>query len=515
MTNTFTIGQKVTGGLALLAMETHKIKNTDGNFTFWYENNKLMGHALPDVGIGERERSITYFHRNTFEVVGTIEPPFKKGDLVRITSNHADALTIKDEVVEVINYDESKTFPIKVKKDDGRAAVIRENFAVKLTTDEIKDYNDNKHCKAVNALEVGSFVRIHVDSNFGSEFKAGDIVVVVFQEPHESTCPIKVAPLHNPTKSMSEWATYKEVEIVTEEEAIKAKMSLVKTGAYIKITGDKYTPPRYAPHGLKNGTVLKTTGKHRDGFAALAKKGGEGFEFSIHALDFKIMTPKEVEEYKASLIKTEKGSYLVVTCDDQNVTFKKGEVIVSTGRTNGSGVFVTSVDGTKESFKYFENVRNATLKEIEVAQRPKYNKGDYVVSIGGFNYLIGEVLEITKVNGNDHYDVVNLEGKTGGKQHYNIRKATEEEVKKAKKEVAAKKERKIFEDLGREYGELKEGDIVRVMNTRGGLLEVGDIGEVIQQNVPHDAQVKVGGRNTAANWATVKLIVPVEHRLDK
>lgn len=335
MTNTFTIGQKVTGGLALLAMETHKIKNTDGNFTFWYENNKLMGHALPDVGIGERERSITYFQRNTFEVVGTIEPPFKKGDLVRITSNHADALTIKDEIVEVINYDESKTFPIKVKKDDGRAAVIRENFAVKLTADEIKEYKDEKHCKAVNALEVGSFVRIHADSNFGNEFKTGDIVVVVFQEPHESTCPIKVAPLHNPAKSMSEWATYKEVEIVTEEEAIKAKISLVKTG---------------------------------------------------------------------------------------------------------------------------------------------------------------------------------------GKQHYNIRKATDEEVKKAKKEVAAKKERKIFEDLGRNYGELKEGDVVRVIDNCGGTLEVGDIGEVIDQSVKgtdYNAEVKVAGRPQIANWAIVKLIVPVEHRLDK
>ncbi|MGW7773531.1 hypothetical protein ACTWM0_11335, partial [Pseudomonas machongensis] len=231
---------------------------------------------------------------------------------------------------------------------------------------------------------------------------------------------------------------------------------------------------------------------------------------------------KEIEEYEASLIKTEVGSYLVVTNSHGNPKFKVGEVVIVTGLPSASGIHVKSVDGKESGYKFFENVRNATAKEIHDEQTVKYNEGDYVVSVGGCNYPIGEVLEITKVNGNDHYDVMNLEGKTGGKQSYNIRKATEEEVKKAKKEAAAKKERKIFEDLGRKYGELKEGDVVRVIDNCLGRLKEGDIGVVRHQDRfnfadddRYNATVTVDGRDKVANNALVKLVVPVEHRLDK
>lgn len=419
MTNTFKIGQKVSGGLALLAMETHKIKNIDhGGFVFWYENGKLMGYA-PDVRTSERERSIAYFHKNTFEVIGLIEPPFKTGDFVRVDSHQADVLLTMGEVVEVVGYDETKHFPIRVKKEDGREAVIIEKFARKLSESGVAEIKAARHRKAINELEVGAFVRITKGSQFGDDFETGDIVVVVYQETKENSCPIKVAPLHNPKKALSEWARCQEVEVVMEE-AINAKMS------------------------------------------------ENGFTFSIHAFDFEIMTPKEIEEYEASLIKTEVGSYLVVTNSHGNPKFKVGEVVIVTGLPSASGC----------------------------------------------NYPIGEVLEITKVNGNDHYDVMNLEGKTGGKQSYNIRKATEEEVKKAKKEAAAKKERKIFEDLGRKYGELKEGDVVRVIDNCLGRLKEGDIGVVRHQD-RYNATVTVDGRDKVANNALVKLVVPVEHRLDK
>ncbi|MCW4656992.1 hypothetical protein OOG41_27000 [Bacillus sp. AS_5] len=474
MTNTFKIGQKVSGGLALLAMETHKIKNIDhGGFVFWYENGKLMGYA-PDVRTSERERSIAYFHKNTFEVIGLIESPFKTGDFVRVDSHQVDVLLTMGEVVEVVGYDETKHFPIRVKKEDGREAVIIEKFARKLSESEVAEIKAARHRKAINELEVGAFVRITKGSQFGDDFETGDIVVVVYQETKESNCPIKVAPLHNPKKALAEWARCQEVEVVTEEEAINAKMS------------------------------------------------ENGFTFSIHAFDFEIMTPKEIEEYEASLIKTEVGSYLVVTNSHGNPKFKVGEVVIVTGIPSASGIHVKSVDGKESGYKFLENVRNATAKEIRDAQTVKYNEGDYVVSVGGCNYPIGEVLEITKVNGNDHYDVMNLEGKTGGKQSYNIRKATEEEVKKAKKEAAAKKERKIFEDLGRKYGELKECDVVRVIDNCLGRLKEGDIGVVRHQdrfNFADDdrysATVTVNGRDKVANNALVKLVVSVEHRLDK
>jgi len=432
------------------AMRTHKIKNTDVNgFVFWFEDNKLIGYCEGLSAI-ERDRDITYFLKHTFEVIGLIVEPFAKGDIVKINTNTADVLLTDGEVVEVVEYDPTKHFPIRVKKEDGREAVIVEEYATKLTESEIKAIEEEKHFKAVNALKKGDFVRITKGDRFGSNFETGDIAVVVFQEPKECGVPIRVAPLHTPTSGASEWARCKEVEIATKEDAAKAKIEMVEVGAHVKIVGDKHTKPRYASHGLKNDRVIIVTGKHRDGFGVMGQADGKGFTLSIHALDFEIMTPKEVKAYKDSQVNTEKGAYLIVTGQGTK-KYDIGEVVVAVGRSGNDGLYITKLDGSVEGFKYYENLRNATAAEVDAA----------------------------------------------------------------KKALEEKKKRKVFEDLGRHDGELKKGDIVRVVNTCGGLLEVGDIGEVIQQNKPHDAQVNVSGRSSSANWATVELVTPVDHRLDQ
>ncbi|MEI5921091.1 hypothetical protein WBU96_28565 [Bacillus albus] len=451
MTNTFTIGQKVTGAAAMQAMETHKVKNTDHNgFVFWFEEGKLMGYAN-DVKTDERNRSITYFQRNTFEVIGLITPPYEKGDLVKITSEKAADGLAEGAIVEVVSYDPTKVFALTIKKENGNDAIIVEEYAQKLTEGEVKQHEEAKHFEAVNKLEKGAFVRIANGNRFGSNFETGDIAVVMFQEHGLSGVPIRVAPLHTPTNGASEWARCNEVEIVTEEEAIKAKLELVEVGAHVKIVGDKYTKPRYASHGLKNDRVIIVTSKHRDGFGIAGKADGKGFTLSIHALDFEIMTPKEVKAYKDSQVNTEKGAYLIVTGQGTK-KYDIGEVVVAVGRKSNDGLYITKLDGSVEGFKYYENLRNATPAEVEEAKR----------------------------------------------------KQEEREIEK------------VFTDLGREVGEFKTGDIVKVLDNRCGDHVAGDIGEVMGNHCnAHDAEVRVYGRSTSARWAKVQLLVAVENRLDQ
>ena len=92
-------------------------------------------------------------------------------------------------------------------------------------------------------------------------------------------------------------------------------------------------------------------------------------------------------------------------------------------------------------------------------------------------------------------------------------RATDEEVAEAKRAAA---ERKKWAAIGREVGEYKVGDIVRVINSGFSKLIVGDIGPIseIDENC-----AQVSARNlTGANWVVFKrieLVTPVEARFDR
>ncbi|MED1350660.1 hypothetical protein P4U51_30365, partial [Bacillus paranthracis] len=115
--------------------------------------------------------------------------------------------------------------------------------------------------------------------------------------------------------------------------------------------------------------------------------------------------------------------------------------------------------------------------------------------------------------------VVNdLEGKElGFKYAYNLRKATTSEVEEAEKARKEKKERKKFEDLGRQYGEIRQGDIVRVTDEMSGDFKVGDIGEVTSGSttIPFRCVLKANYHTQNGRYVEAKLITPVEQRLDK
>ncbi|PEE69392.1 hypothetical protein [Bacillus thuringiensis] len=461
--NEIKIGMKLSGALAIQAMSTFKIRNIEEpNFTFWFnEEGTLIGHGTGVAAAPiKRERDITYFMNHTFEVIETIKPAFEHGDLVEITSNNADAELSKGEIVTFDKYRDG-FYPVRVVKENGVGAIIFENDMRKLTDEEVRAHEKAVHKRKVNALVKGDIVKIKNGDAFGSKYKTGDLVVVVRQDPHDSEVPVRVAPLDKGEGYVdSEWARFYEIEIPTKEEIEEAKaivkVTKVEAGTLIRITGRDATKPKYGDHALSNGKVVKVSRKR-----AGSKDAIRGFVDDVNGMG--------TFEYTVH-----GGDFEIMTSDEINaheakkLNLSKGEYLVVTKK--GAG-------------------------EIEA--------GTVVVSSG--NQYSGGVV------------VNDLEGKElGFKYAYNLRRAEASEVAKAKEDIKEKKARKVFEKLGRQYGEFKQGDIVRVTDPLGGDFKVGDMSEVENTStINFRCVLKATHQTQTGRYAEVELITPVEQRLDK
>ncbi|MCW1241964.1 hypothetical protein [Bacillus pretiosus] len=463
--NEIKIGAIVTGAQAIEALQTFKIRNTeDPNFTFWFnDEGTLLGHG---TGVAaeplKRDRDITYFMKHKFEVIETIKPKFEHGDLVEIVSTNADAELSKGEIVTFDKYRDG-FYPVRVVKENGVGAIIFENDMRKLTDEEVRVHEKAVHKRKVNALVKGDIVKIKNGNAFGSKYEEGDLVVVVRQDPHDSEVPVRVAPLDKGEGYVdSEWARFYEIEIPTKEEIEQAKAIVkttgVKAGTLIRITGRDATKPKYGDHGLSNGTVVEVS-RMRSG----SKDAVRGFRDDAK-------TGRGTFEYTIHA-----GDFEVLTKDEiqaheaKKLDLSKGAYLVVTKK--GAG-------------------------EIEA--------GTVVVSDG--NQYSGGV-EVNDLDGNN----------LGFKYAYNLRKAKASEVEKAKEDSKEARSRKVFEKLGRHYGEIKQGDIVRVTDDLGGDFKNGEVAEVESGSttVNFRAVLKKNRPMQTGRYAEVELITPVEQRLDK
>lgn len=466
---TFTIGQKVTGAIAIQAMEVYKIRNVkDPNFIFWFnEEKEIIGHIEGGIGSAgaemARERSIAYFMGNEFEVIATIKPPFVEGDYVEVTSVNADAYLEKGEIVRIDAIRDGKTFPYRVKKSDGTTAVVTGKVIRRMTEGEVKVHLEAENKRKVNELSEGDIVKVAQDGFTNSELNVGDLAVVVRQDPSDSETPVRIRPLgKHEGYTDSEWARHYEVEIPSKEEIEEAraieKVAKTEKGTLIRITGREATQPKYGSHSLSNGTVVKVSRKRAGsedavrGFVERADGTTGTFEFTLHGGDFEIMTKDEINAHESKRLNMEKGAYLVITTKGAG-EIEEGTVVVSDGNQYSGGVEVNDLDGKNLGFKYAYNMRKAKVAEIEEAQ-----------------------------------------------------KAHKEE-----------KERKKFEELGREYGAIIKGDIVRVTDELNGDFKVGDIGEVTSgsTSIPFRCVLKANYHTQQGRYAEVELVTPVEQRLDK
>ncbi|MCU5554867.1 hypothetical protein OCB15_18155 [Bacillus cereus] len=509
-TTTYTKGQVLTNAADVLkAMETHKVKKTpNGVYKMYFENGKLIGEGSSGSKM-EKTRDISYFSQNKFEVIETIVPELKVGDKAVVTEAQQGSTFNVGDVVTIERIREHATFGHIVRNEKGSAELPK--WRLRHATGEEVEAHE------ASIVREGDYAVIVDTKDITKKAALGDIVKVQINDKSPNI-PYKVT---NETRESNDpfWIYRKSVRKATEKEIAEFRASKLKEGD-VAVIVDASTFLT-----LKEGDLVEITGVYPKQTIRFGIRKADGYEAGAYVTDLRPATETDAQNFKVK--KAIKVGYIKLTKKDATTPhhgsphFKIGTILeAQMVKAYDRSLSAKEIGGTLTQTIRVEDFEIPTAAEIEEAKKPKIKEGDHIVNTGGSSYYdIGEILIVTAVNKREsHYSVENLEGKKGGKFATNARKATEEEIVAAKKALEDKKERKIFEDLGRRYGQLKKGDIVRVVNSCGGVLRVGDIGEVMSQSVDgsdYNAQVKVGGRSIGANWALVKLVVAVENRKDK
>ncbi|MEC3013883.1 hypothetical protein P9Y11_22995 [Bacillus cereus] len=510
-TTTYTKGQVLTNAADVLkAMETHKVKKTpNGVYKMYFENGKLIGEGSSGSKM-EKTRDISYFSQNKFEVIETIVPELKVGDKAVVTEAQQGSTFEKGDVVTIERIREHATFGHTVRNEKGSAELPKWRLR-HATGEEVEAYE-------ASIVREGDYAVIVDTKEISRKAEVGDIVKVRLDDGAESV-PYRVT---NETRGSKDhfWIYRKSVRKATEKEIAEFHVSKLKEGdVAVIVDGSTFI-------NIKEGDLVEITGVRPNQKIAFDIRRADGYDAGAYVTDLRPATETEAQNFKVK--KAIKVGYIKLTSKEATRShhgtpcFEIGEILEAS-KINSYARSLSAKklnDRTSQTIRV-EDFEIPTTAEIEEAKQPKIKEGDHIVNTGGSTYYdIGEILIVTAVNkGGSHYSVENLEGKQGGKFATNARKATEEEIVEAKKALEEKKERKIFEDLGRYYGQLKKGDIVRVTNPCGGVLRTGDIGEVMRQDITptdsYSATVDVGGRGKSANSAIVKLVVAVENRKDK
>lgn len=237
--------------------------------------------------------------------------------------------------------------------------------------------------------------------------------------------------------------------------------------------------------------------------------------------NFEKLSNEEMKEFERAEI----GEYVVVTGGD-NLILSEGDV-AQVREVTPTGYNLAKMNGKDGGFKFEENVRKATGEEVKQAKRYAYEVGDVVVVLKGHNGYAkeGDVVEIShEATGLSLMKTKSIiTGRyMGKKKAENIRLATTEEIEDYKKKQVDEKLRLKWEAIGREIGEFKTGDIVRVTNEKGESNPNGYIGTVTKfdPNLRNTSETKEHrlaevdtGRGISIH-AIVELVVPVEKRFD-
>ncbi|HDR7313576.1 hypothetical protein [Bacillus cytotoxicus] len=206
---------------------------------------------------------------------------------------------------------------------------------------------------------------------------------------------------------------------------------------------------------------------------------------------------------------------------------------------------VATADLVKATDEEVLEAKQALLKEgdfarvigVEHTKRCGFHDVDNRDIGGGHKFEIGTVVELKEnFDGNDEsedaFEARYLDGSNWWWVHRkDLEPLTKEEVehieREAEEEKKAKAEKLKWAAIGREVGEIKDGDIVKVIDKSNTYLKDGDIGVVSDsyeyvKGYGDKKENSVGLRvNTSrvdnVNWldvANVELIVPVEQRFD-
>ncbi|WP_139264008.1 hypothetical protein [Bacillus licheniformis] len=246
---------------------------------------------------------------------------------------------------------------------------------------------------------------------------------------------------------------------------------------------------------------------------------GDGFD-TCDADDFEVYRKVSAAEPKPERLKV--GDYARVVNATSYHIFNDGDIVeirADIGTAENNEFARRIIDGETQYVPKRELVR-ATDEEVDEAKdaaaRAKFKKGAKVRlrSGGGETPLYGfENGKIYPVVDKD-YTHGCVEKKIQIECDWYYGYATPDQLELLTEEEAAEIEK--WAAIGREVGEYKVGDIVRVINSGSSDLTVGDIGPISEID---ELCAQVSARNlTRANWVTferIELVTPVEARFDR
>ncbi|MCY8493726.1 hypothetical protein [Bacillus inaquosorum] len=245
-------------------------------------------------------------------------------------------------------------------------------------------------------------------------------------------------------------------------------------------------------------------------------------EGEIESLKSDVAALKGEAEYKRiGKSEAQAGDYVkFIETDDSSLTVGKMYVIKEIDY-DGDPLITDDDDdenwaGTGEEFEVYRKVGAASVEAEPKPERLKV--GDYAKVVGGACGHQAEINDIVQVTFDDGGSIPfrcdDLSGKSVGWFYEGeLVRATDEEVAEAKREAA---EYKKWAQIGREVGEYKIGDIVRVIDSGSSMFHKGDIGSISEID---GICAKLDARNfTGPSWLSferIELITPVEARFDR
>lgn len=237
----------------------------------------------------------------------------------------------------------------------------------------------------------------------------------------------------------------------------------------------------------------------------------------------------EVEEASATVPEPERlqvGDYAKVIQEGHG-NFGKVVKITNDNRDGQLYPYATELlDGTHGDVHSENHLVKATDAEVLEAKQALLKEGDFarVVGVehtedvcGPHEFEVGTVLKLHEFDSDDNtFETRHLNGEESDApwvHRKDLEPLTKEEAehitREAEEEKKAKAERDKWAAIGREVGEIKDGDIVLTVNY--GIVEITSIND---EHFRYSYDNKNGDRDRLSKDATLELIVPVEQRFD-
>lgn len=236
-----------------------------------------------------------------------------------------------------------------------------------------------------------------------------------------------------------------------------------------------------------------------------------GKGFGVQSKYFRKATAEEIADYEESL----------------KPTFKTGDIVVITGNTNSSrnavgdigkvGMYVsksgadvdvlgkTSGNGNYTLFNEMRHATQAEREQYEESLKPKLKAGDWVKFASYTGVVNSDGITLNKaynvhIDANSELTFVDDDGDN---------RSQPIEAKEAYEIVAPPS---VFERIGRNEGEFKVGDVVRVTGSALGH-NIGTIGVIEYDSGWGKLRVRANGE-LKSHAGQMELIAPVENRVD-